>query len=104
LRRRILEPAAPDRDAVDSPASDGARPENAMPDSSPPREGAVRHRISDPEATWTPRPLSALSAEDDEADDWDFHGYLRPRTITSLTGLWKAGKTTLVAYLLAALD
>ena len=32
---------------------------------------------------------------------WVWHGYLAPGNLTLLTGLWKCGKTTLVAVLLA---
>jgi hypothetical protein len=35
--------------------------------------------------------------------NWLWHGYLAPGNLTLLTGLWKAGKTTLVSALLARL-
>jgi hypothetical protein len=41
----------------------------------------------------------ALSAE--PTVDWIWQGYIAPGNVTLLTGLWKAGKTTLLALLLA---
>src|SRR4051812_16533286 len=35
--------------------------------------------------------------------DWLWRGYLRPGAVTLLTGLWKAGKTTLLSVLLSRL-
>lgn len=36
-------------------------------------------------------------------DDWLWHGYLAPRQLTLLTAMWKTGKTTFIAGLLAKL-
>jgi hypothetical protein len=52
---------------------------------------------------WTPKPLSALT-DRMEALEWLWYGFLAPGNITLFTGLWKAGKTTLLSYLLKALD
>jgi hypothetical protein len=51
---------------------------------------------------WVSRPLSDL-APDGIGTVWVLWGYLARRTITNLTGLWKAGKTTWLSYLLRAL-
>lgn len=50
------------------------------------------------QAAWEPVPLSQLSDEDDV--EWDWHGYLAKRHISLFTGIWKAGKTTLIAHAL----
>jgi hypothetical protein len=39
-------------------------------------------------------------AKADQEPDWIWQGLVAPRHITLLTGLWKAGKTTLLAHLL----
>jgi hypothetical protein len=48
----------------------------------------------------TPVPLSQLRP-DAAADGWLLHGIVRPAAITLLTALWKCGKTTWLAHLLA---
>jgi hypothetical protein len=52
---------------------------------------------------WEPLALSDLQVSG-EAVDWIWQGYAAPRLITSLTGLWKSGKTTLLGHLLRVLD
>jgi AAA domain len=46
------------------------------------------------------RRLPELRATAVARTDWLWHGYLKPGGVTLLTGMWKAGKTTLVALLL----
>jgi len=36
--------------------------------------------------------------------NWLWGGYLAPGNVTLLTGLWRAGKTTLIAALLARMQ
>jgi hypothetical protein len=50
-----------------------------------------------------PVPASKLRAADPETL-WLWNGYLARGGVTLLTALWKAGKTTLLAYLLRALE
>jgi hypothetical protein len=50
-----------------------------------------------------PLPLSRLRRVL-EAQQWVWEGYLARGTITLLSALWKAGKTTLLSYLLKALE
>ena len=56
--------------------------------------------LSLPESNLTPIPASGLGQG--EAIDWPWYGYLAAGHLTLFTGLWKAGKTTLLAHLLAA--
>lgn len=49
------------------------------------------------------RPIPASQLGDGEKVDWIWHGYVARLFITLLVGLWKAGKSTLLAYLLRAL-
>ena len=42
-----------------------------------------------------------MRAEPRNADDWLWHGYLMSGQMTLLTAMWKTGKTTLLAGLLA---
>ena len=48
--------------------------------------------------TWTATPLSELGPT--EPIPWLWHGYLAPGHVTLFTGIWKGGKTTLLAHLL----
>src|SRR5262249_56893132 len=48
-------------------------------------------------------PLSALQAEEESAR-WLWHGYLAREEVTLFSALWKAGKTTLLAHLLKAME
>jgi hypothetical protein len=50
-----------------------------------------------------PVPASALVVEEGVAR-WLWHGYLAAEEVTLLSALWKAGKTTLLAHLLKALE
>lgn len=52
---------------------------------------------------WRSIPLSELRAPRAE-ESWLWSGYLLPGASTLLVGFWKAGKTTLVSYLLRALS
>jgi len=56
----------------------------------------ARHEFPDP------RPLSQLHGSDDQS--WVWHGYLASGHLTLLTGLWKAGKTTLICHLLKTME
>lgn len=51
---------------------------------------------------WTAKPLSTLQAST-RAMPWLWYGYIARDSLTLFTGLWKAGKTTLVSHLLVAL-
>src|SRR5216684_207784 len=42
-----------------------------------------------------------IAAEHQRPVDWLWHGFVARHNVTLLTSLWKAGKTTLVALLLA---
>src|SRR5262249_47409825 len=48
-----------------------------------------------------PRIVFGLDGQKDHQTPWLWHGLLRPGTLTLLTSLWKSGKTTLLAHLLA---
>ncbi len=52
---------------------------------------------------WLPRKLSD-PASNNESTPWVWQGYIAPGKITSLTGLWKSGKTTLITNLIKGLD
>lgn len=55
------------------------------------------------ELNWaTPIPASALGSG--EPIGWRWYGYAAVGHVTLFTGLWKAGKTTLLAHLLAAFE
>jgi hypothetical protein len=60
---------------------------------------AARSAGTLPPAVWLDGIRQAASIE----PPWLWHGYLAPGLITLLTGLWKSGKTTLLAVLLARL-
>lgn len=53
---------------------------------------------------WKAIPASLLSAGKNGQINWLVYGYLAGTFITMLTGLWKAGKTTFIAWLIRALD
>src|SRR5439155_10202834 len=55
-----------------------------------------------PVSAWADKPISQLASLG-RSLDWVWAGYLAPGAITSLTALWKSGKTTLLAHLLMAL-
>jgi hypothetical protein len=48
-----------------------------------------------------PQSLDDLKAAGRDGWDWLWHGYLAPGNVTLLTSLWKSGKSTLIAVLLA---
>lgn len=50
-----------------------------------------------------PIPASLLKIGD-QTGNWFWHGYFARHTTTLLSSLWKAGKTTLIAHLLKALE
>lgn len=55
--------------------------------------------------TFAPVPMCALAATGDAGPtDWLWDGYLARGNITLLTSMWKAGKTTLLAGVLRALE
>jgi AAA domain len=49
------------------------------------------------------RGIDEMQARRRGSDDWLWHGLLAPRQITLLTAMWKTGKTTFIAGLLAKL-
>ena len=50
---------------------------------------------------YVPRSLADLRATVPDRRDWLWQGYLAPGNLTLLTSLWKSGKSTLIAVLLA---
>ncbi len=52
---------------------------------------------------WTPKPLSTLVAQT-ESIEWLWEGYIARGYITLLSSIWKAGKSTMVAYVLKHMD
>jgi hypothetical protein len=52
---------------------------------------------------WTPVRLASATASTEQIR-WVWQGYIARGFTTSLTGVWKSGKTTLLAHLLAALE
>jgi hypothetical protein len=52
---------------------------------------------------YVPQSLADLKAATRGSWNWLWHGYLASRNLTLLTSLWKAGKSTLIAVLLARL-
>lgn len=50
------------------------------------------------------RPIPASQLGDGEQVDWIWHGYIARAFITLLIGLWKAGKSTLLAHLIKAMQ
>jgi hypothetical protein len=54
-------------------------------------------------AEWTPVHLASATASTEQIP-WVWQGYLARGFTTSLTGVWKSGKTTLLSHLLAALE
>jgi hypothetical protein len=63
--------------------------------------GVVRQDILEKYPHWKPSVLSELSSQG-AAIPWDWGAYMAPGQITSLTALWKIGKTTFVSYLVRA--
>ncbi len=51
-------------------------------------------------SVFTPLSLTELLATMKARSHWLWHGYLAPGSVTLLTSVWKAGKTTLLALLL----
>ena len=49
------------------------------------------------------RGIEELATARPNIDGWLWYGYLAPRQITLLTAMWKTGKTTFIAGLLAKL-
>ena len=54
------------------------------------------------ENKWADIPISECG--DGEVVDWMWEGYIAPGVVTSLTALWKSGKTTLLSHMLRAAD
>lgn len=71
----------------------GARPGSDAQEGVPEKEIPSR---------WKPKPISQLVMENEQVP-WQWRGYLAEGNVTLLTGLWKSGKSTLLAYLLKAL-
>ena len=53
--------------------------------------------------TFHDQDIDEMQSEPHSSDEWLWHGYLAPRQVTLLTAMWKTGKTTLIAGLLAKL-
>ncbi len=51
-----------------------------------------------------PAPIPASQLRTSEGQPWLWNGYLAPGSITLLSALWKAGKTTLLSHLLRAFE
>lgn len=49
-------------------------------------------------------PIPASQLGDGEQVEWLWHGYVARGFVTLLVGLWKAGKSTLISYLLNAME
>jgi hypothetical protein len=64
--------------------------------------GKAAHPQSEKKPIVFPEPIPASLLKASEGQPWLWHGYLAPNSITLLSGLWKAGKTTLLAHLLRA--
>lgn len=84
---------------------EGSLQETSPGTNQPPPEDAFATNVrqASPEIRWLPRPISELSSGQEQLD-WIWHGYAAPGMITLFTGLWKSGKSTLLAYLLQSLD
>jgi hypothetical protein len=78
----------------DGNAARGAEERSAVPGPAPVFGEARIER-------YVPQSLADLKARARGTLDWLWHGYLAPRNLTLLTSLWKAGKSTLIALLLA---
>jgi hypothetical protein len=57
---------------------------------------------TEPVNKWADIPIGECG--DGELVDWLWEGYIAPGVVTSLTALWKSGKTTLLAHLLKSAD
>ena len=55
------------------------------------------------EKQWPPIGVDELMKHGTLQTDWMWHGYVARQSITALIGLWKSGKTTLGAHLIAAI-
>src|SRR5262245_54543575 len=87
----------PDRDnlatAIAEPANNGT--------AAPSRNGHAAP--NKPPSFPAPIPCSQLRAVAAH-EAWLWHGYIAEKSVTLLSALWKAGKTTLLAYLLRAME
>ncbi len=70
-------------------------------DSIPAPRDTIRAR-NESELHWQPIPLSEISAE--QTVTWAWSGFLAKGHTTLFSGLWKAGKTTLLAHLLRCFE
>jgi hypothetical protein len=78
-------------------------PSHSIPASYPPTEGAGKKGIALDAARWEAKPLSTLTSEAvGRADIWA--AYIARGYVTLFTGLWKIGKSTLLARLLKAAE
>lgn len=64
-----------------------------------PIEGEVNRIESEP---WNPLPISELGPS--ERPDWVWDGYIAKGYVTLLTGMWKAGKSTLISHLFREME
>lgn len=72
-------------------------------DAQPPGEGAAAAAGEQPpdlRSKWKVKLISECG--DGETRDWHWQGYAGPGMVTTLTALWKSGKTTLLSHLLKA--
>jgi hypothetical protein len=81
------------------PLEEGKPNGNATGGGSPPQGEAKTHRP----LSFRRIPASELGRGDVTAQ-WLWHGYISRNAVTLLSALWKAGKTTLLAHLLRALE
>jgi hypothetical protein len=54
-----------------------------------------------PPGRYVPQSLADMKAAQPDRPDWLWQGFLAPGNVTLLTSLWKSGKSTLIAVLLA---
>ncbi len=69
-----------------------------------PTEANGKADDSTPKTTAFPPPIPASKLKLSGGETWLWHGYLARGGITLFSALWKAGKTTLLAHLLRALE
>lgn len=80
----------------------GKGPKPEQPAAGPETQQAPDPVPEEEKARWVDKPISLCG--DGETVDWLWEGYLAPGVVTSLTALWKSGKTTLLAHALRAAD
>jgi AAA domain len=66
--------------------------------------GAPGEDSAKPKQDSCPAPIPATALKRSPGSDWIWHGFLSRGSITLMTALWKAGKTTLLAHLLKRME